>query len=255
MMLMSIDTEEDFAGMKKIGEIVANCLEWMKSQIQEGMTTSELDHLGGTYLQSFGAISAPIQTYSFPGSTCISLETEGAHGVPTKDRKIKNGDLINIDVSASLNGYFADNGESFAFGRTSSLKKKLCEATYEALSRALSVIRSGVKISRVGEVVEKTAKRYGFTVIQNLGGHGLGRSLHEEPTFIPSFFDAKDLRVFSDKQVVAIEPFLSNGARVLTQKNDGWTLYHPVYYTAQKEHTVMVTEKEPYVFTKPTKTF
>lgn len=251
---MSIDTEEQFEGMKKIGEIVANCLQLLKAKTVPGITTLEIDEIAIRELEAQGAISAPISTYDFPGAVCISVEREAAHGIPG-DRVIQEGDLVNIDVSAHLDGYYADNGESFVVGQGSAVKQKLCKVANQALLAALNKARAGARLSDMGKEVEQLARKNNFTVIQNLGGHGIGQSLHEPPEFIPSYYNKRDKRTFVENQVVAIEPFVSNGARWVEEASDNWTLFHPKYYTAQREHTVMITKHHPYIFTTPTKTY
>ncbi len=252
---MSIDTEEQFEKMNEIGAIVANCLEYIKYKAVVGISTRELDELAGRYLNFYGATSAPMKVYDFPGNICISVEHEVAHGIAS-DYILKEGDLINIDVSAvSKDGYFADNGESFVVGNKHKLKKKLCSHVYRALDIALNSARSGRRISEIGLSVENYAKRNGLTVLRDLGGHGVGYSLHESPEFIPSFYDSKDKRILTENLVVAIEPFLSNGAHFVEESSDGWTLYHERYYSVQKEHTVMIRRDRPHIFTTPTKVY
>ena len=251
---MSIDTLEQFENMKKIGRIVANCLEYLKAKATPGMTTLELDFLAQKFLTNAGAISAPKSVYQFPGQTCISVEKAVAHGIPN-ETILKDGDLINIDVSAHLNGYFADNGESFIVGKPNALKIKLCETVKKCLLVAIDNIKDGVLIRSVGKKIEQIASDNNLTIIKNLGGHGVGRSLHEEPKFIPSYFDLNDKRKFKEKQVIAIEPFVSNGADWILEAKDGWTLYHSHFYTAQKEHTLMVTKKKPFIFTIPDQSY
>lgn len=248
---MSIENEDQFEGLKRIGEIVANCLAWMKHSARAGMTTAELDEIGARYLKTHGAESAPRSMYNFPGSTCISVEHEGVHGVPG-NRILKEGFLINIDVSAELNGFFADTGGSFVLGSGSSEKQNLCVSTRKALKIALKHVTHGSPLSQMGKMVQEHAEKSGLTVVKNVGGHGVGRSLHESPEFIANFYDRHDRRVFKENSVVAIEPILSTGAEILEDKGDGWTLYHPDFFTAQFEHTVMVTRDRPYIFTRPT---
>lgn len=249
---MSIETEAQFHGMKTIGEIVANCLALMKMSAKVGMTTSELDWIGDKFLTQLGAQSAPQEIYDFPGATCISVEHEGVHGVPGS-RVLKEGDLINIDVSAVFNGFFADTGGSFVLGGGSVEKENLCLATRKALKIALKKVSHTKRLNEMGKAVQKYATKEGLSVIRNLGGHGVGRSLHEEPQFIANFYVKKDKRRFQKNSVVAIEPIISTGAEILTDTGDGWTLHHPDFFTAQFEHTVMVTEGQPYIFTQPTK--
>lgn len=253
---MTIDTEITFARMAAIGAIVANCLEFVKSRTRAGITTKQLDELAARFLEEHGAISAPIAMYKFPGSVCISVEKEAAHGIPS-DRVLQDGDLINVDVSAAKDGVFADNGESYVVGGPSANEQKaaMCAKVQEALYLGLDAISAGARINRVGKAVEQFAKGHDLTVIRNLGGHGIGESLHEKPSFIGSFYDRRDKRFFKENMVVAIEPFLSNGGKYVEEADDGWTLFHKDYYSVQKEHTIMVTKGKPHIFTQPTMTF
>src|SRR5262249_37916087 len=149
-------------------------------------------------------------------------------------------DLVNIDVSAELDGFFADTGGSFIIPPESDVKKQLCLATKRALKAAMKEARAGRLISGIGKAIEKEARRSELTVIENLGSHGVGRALHEEPEFIPGFYDPKDKRVLKKGQVITIEPFLSTGAREVFDKGDGWTLVTSKrHLTAQYEHTLV----------------
>ena len=248
---MSVENEQQFQGLKDIGAIVANCLVWMKHSAKVGMTTEELDSLGAKFLKNHGATSAPKKTYGFPGTTCISVENDGVHGVPGATI-LKEGDLINIDVSAERDGLYADTGGSFVLGQASPTKQNLCVSTRKALKIALKNVVHGQAFNQMGKAIEKHAKRSGLTVIKNLAGHGVGSALHEEPKYIWNFYNKRDRRTFVRNSVLAIEPILSTGAEYLEEKEDGWTLHHPKFYTAQFEHTVMVTENRPYIFTRPT---
>lgn len=186
---------------KTVGEVGANCLQLMKSSARPGMTTADLDEVGAKYLKKMGAISAPIKMYNFPGSTCISVEHEGVHGVPGQTI-LENGFLINIDVSAELNGYYADTGSSFVLGNGAIEKHNLCLSTKKALKLALKYVKHEAAINQMGKAVQDFAQREGLTVIENLGGHGVGKSLHEEPEFIANFFVKKDKRIFQANSVV-----------------------------------------------------
>ncbi len=248
---MSIESEKDLEALRKIGRIVANCLQHMSRKLEPGITTREIDELGRLFLEANGARSAPKLTYQFPGTTCISVNEEAAHGIPGT-KILKAGDLVNIDVSAELNGYFADTGGSFIIPPESDIKKNLCLATKNALQMAMQVARAGNQLSSIGRAVEKEAQRNGLTVIENLGSHGVGRALHEAPGFIPNFYDPKDRRVLKENQVITIEPFLSTGAREVFDTGDGWTLATSKrYLTAQYEHTLVITKGMPLIMTLP----
>jgi methionyl aminopeptidase len=246
---MSIDSEKDLEGLRKIGRIVARCLAHMQSKLEPGITTLELDQIGGDYLAAHGARSAPKLTYNFPGYTCISVNEEAAHGVPGP-RVLQAGDLVNIDVSAELGGYFADTGGSAILPPESKLHQRICAVAKGALQAALLEARAGARLNRIGRAIETEAHKNGFTVIENLGSHGVGRALHEEPGFIAGFYDKKDKRVLKKNQVITIEPFISSGARQVMESDDGWTLLtHRGIFTAQYEHTIVITDGMPLIMT------
>lgn len=248
---MSINSEKDLDGLRKIGRIVARCLRHMHSNLEPGMTTGELDEIGGRFLDAHGAVSAPRLTYDFPGHTCISVNEEAAHGIPGA-RILRAGDLVNIDVSAELGGYFADTGGSAIIPPESTLHLQICAAAKRALENAMLEARAGAKLNRIGHAIETEARRNGFTVIENLGSHGVGRALHEEPGFIPGYHDKRDKRVLKENQVITIEPFISSGAREVFENGDGWTLVtNPGVFTAQYEHTLVITKGKPLIMTLP----
>ncbi len=248
---MSINSEKDLSALRKVGRIVARCLQHMQSKLEPGLTTGELDAIGGEFLALHGARSAPRMTYNFPGHTCISVNEEAAHGVPGS-RIVRAGDLVNIDVSAELDGYFADTGGSAIVPPESKLQMRICAAAKQALQNAMYEARAGAKLNRIGYAIEAEATRNGFTVIENLGSHGVGRALHEEPEFIAGYYDKRDPRVLLENQVITIEPFISSGAREVFDKGDGWTLVTKSgTFTAQFEHTLVITKGMPLIMTLP----
>jgi methionyl aminopeptidase len=243
---MSITTENERTGMQQASDAVAIMREFAKP----GISTKELDEYGGELLEQMGAKSAPKLTYDFPGYTCISINGEVAHGVPSNNKILKEGDLINIDVSAELNGYWADNGGSFVLGEDIHGHSKLVETSKEILRKAISNIKGGVRISEIGRLIEAEAKKAGYTVIKNLMGHGVGRSLHEEPHEIANYCDRFNITRFKKNSVVAIETFISTRSTIAETKADGWTLTgNKGGFVAQHEHTIMVTSGEPVIFT------
>jgi methionyl aminopeptidase len=246
---MSIESEQDLIALRKIGRIVANCLQTMGLALEPGMTTLELDAVGRKYLEFHGARSAPKLTYNFPGTTCISVNEQAAHGIPS-GRVLEASDLVNIDVSAELNGYFADTGGSFIIPPESDIKKNLCIATKRALELAIDQASAGKRLNGIGRAIETHAQKNNLSVIRNIGSHGVGRALHEEPGFIPGYYDPKDNRVLKENLVITIEPFLSTGAREVFDAGDGWTLAtNKRYLTAQYEHTMVITKGRPLIMT------
>jgi methionyl aminopeptidase len=246
---MTIETQADVIALQRIGNIVSVVLDKMLTSIEPGMTTKELDSVGEKLLFHFGARSAPQIAYGFPGTTCISVNEEAAHGVPGT-RVIKAGDVVNVDVSAELDGYFADTGGTTIVPPTTPIKTKLCHATRAALSAAIRVARAGQPINLIGRAIQGIANTHQLRIIENLGGHGVGRSIHEEPEHILGVFDPRDRRVLREGMVIAIEPFLSTKSRTVSEAEDGWTLTGaPGNLSAQFEHSIIVTRGAPIVLT------
>ena len=248
---MSITTEAELTGMKKASEAVAYALKEMRNFAQAGMTTKELDEYGGKILNDLGAKSAPYLTYGFPGWTCISVNNEFCHGIPSDKRILNEGDLINIDVSAELDGFWSDNGGSFVIGKDVNQHQKLVDASKEILEKTINNIKGGVKIADIGFLMETEAKKRGFKVIRNLGGHGVGRSLHEEPDELMNYKNRYDSRRFKKNSVVAIETFISTTSTYAETLQDGWTMVgNKGGFMAQHEHTIVVTEGKPIILTE-----
>ena len=247
---MTIETDEDLVKLRIIGRVVARCLDHMAEAMEPGMTTRELDEVGRAFLELHGARSAPRLTYNFPGTTCISVNEQVAHGIPG-DLVLRTGDLVNIDVSAEKDGYFADTGGSFPVGPASITQRAVCDATREALAAAMGVARAGAPMSSVGKAVERVAKRRKLRIIRELCSHGVGRALHEEPGLIPSHFDKRDRRLFAKGQVITLEPFLTTGDGRIEEGDDGWTLSATTRgaVSAQFEHTMVLTSGAPIVLT------
>ena len=248
---MSITKETELTGMKKASEAVACTLKQMKDYAQPGMTTKQLDNYGAKILSDFGAKSAPYLSYGFPGWTCISVNNEFCHGIPSNKRILKEGDLVNIDVSAELNGFWSDNGNSFVVGEDIHQHQKLINASKQILHKAIYYIKGGVRISDLGHLIEKEAKKRGYKVIKNLTGHGIGRTLHEAPGEIANYRERFNLARFKKNSVVAIETFISTTSTYTETLDDGWTMVgNKGGFMAQHEHTIVVTDTNPIILTE-----
>lgn len=237
--------------MKKVSEAVAITLKQMCQYAKPGMSTKQLDNYGAEILSDLGAKSAPYLTYGFPGFTCISVNNEFCHGIPSDSRILKEGDLINIDVSAEMGGYWSDNGNSFVLGEDIHQHKKLVNASKEILHKAIHNIKGGVRIADIGQLIESEAKKRGFKVIKNLTGHGVGKSLHEEPNEIANYKDRFNLSRFKKNSVVAIETFIATDSTYAETLQDGWTMVgNRGGFMAQHEHTIVVTDNKPMILTE-----
>jgi methionyl aminopeptidase len=246
---MTIETEHDVDRLKRVGRVVSLVLEQMLNSLEPGMTTAELDAIGGKLLETHGVRSAPQLAYNFPGATCISVNEEAAHGVPGP-RVIQPGDVVNVDVSAELDGYFADTGGTAVVPPTTPIKTQLCHATKLALREAVKVARAGNRINLIGRAIQQVAKTHRLKIIKNLAGHGVGRKLHEEPDSIVGYYEPADPRHLSEGMVIAIEPFLSTKSTSAVEAGDGWTLVGAAgNLSAQYEHTLIVTRGDPIIVT------
>src|SRR5699024_10279253 len=201
--------------------------------------------------EAHGAISAPIHDENFPGQTCISVNEEVAHGIPGK-RKIREGDIVNIDVSALKDGYYADTGILFVVGEAHNpLKHEVCDVALEAFDAAMTKIKPGAKLSQIGKADHATARKNDLTVIKNLTGHGVGQSLHESPSHVMNYYDPKDKTLLKEGTVIAVEPFISSKATIVTEGKNEWAFEtQDKSFVAQIEHTVIVTKEGPVLTTK-----
>jgi methionyl aminopeptidase len=246
---MSIEGPDDLEMLRRIGAIVARARDAMLEEVRAGITTAELDEVGRDVLVGNGARSAPQLAYNFPGWTCISVNDELAHGIPSRNKVLREGDLVNIDVSAELDGYWADTGASAPVGTVAPKLRQLLWTTREAQAEAMLAARAGQPLNQIGAVIERRAKRHGFRVVRTLGGHGVGRHIHEPP-HVSNVFEKRDKTVLWEGLVLTIEPFLTTRATHVVEDDDGWTLRTPDGSVgAQFEHTFVVTKDRPIVLT------
>ncbi len=245
---MTIEHASELEGLRRAGTLVASILATMRDAATAGIRTRELDALGAELMRKEGARSAPQLTYGFPGATCVSVNRIVAHGIPG-ETMLRDGDLVNIDVSAELDGFFGDTGASFVVGTATAAQQRLLDAAREARDSAVAQLRAGGRLNGIGKTVESVAARRGFRVIRNLGSHGVGRALHEEPGHIPGHYVARDNRVLHEGMVITVEPFLATHCNQVEEADDGWSLFCRKGFGAQFEHTVVVTNGEPIVLT------
>jgi methionyl aminopeptidase len=248
---MTITHEDELTGLKEIGRIVANTMHSMAKSMEPGMTTRELDEIGRALLDLEGAVSAPESVYAFPGATCISVNEQIAHGIPG-ERIIRAGDLVNIDVSASKDGFFADTGATFRVGAVKPRLDRLCKDGKRAMEIGIRQVGSNRPLAGIGKAVGKFASDRGYTLIRNLASHGVGRSLHEYPSEIATWPTRGEKRRINNGLVLTIEPFLSSGGLWATERDDEWTLYsEPAAPVVQYEHTVVATDRGAVIVTLP----
>jgi methionyl aminopeptidase len=245
---MSIESEADLVGMRRIGRIVALILGQMGAAVRQDITTAELDAIGAAAMKRLGARSAPQLTYHFPGFTCISVNDEIVHGVPG-DRKLRSGDVVKIDVTAEQDGYIADAARTVIVDGGSATAVRLRACAVAALAAALRVARAGELVSAIGRTVEAHARRDGFAVVRELCGHGVGRRIHEAPE-VPNYENWLSKDTLTEGLVIAIEPMLAARPARPVQGADGWTLStHNGSLAVHEEHTVVIQRDLPLVLT------
>lgn len=245
---MSIKTPEELAGMKAAGKIVRRMLEAMKSAAHSGVTTSDLDAVGADVMRADGAQSAPSLVYGFPGVSCISVNDEIVHGIPGP-RRLHNGDLLKLDVTIEKDGFMADAAETIVVGAVNGLGQRLSDCARNAFERAMSVARAGNRIREIGRAVEAEVQRSGFFVIRELGGHGIGRTIHERPS-VPNFADPSAKTMLTEGLIITVEPIIASRSGRAFLAKDGWTMRTADRgLAAHYEHTLMITSGDPLLLT------
>ena len=245
---MCIESECDLKGLLRAGKVVSSALREMRERVQAGVTTLELDQAAAEVLAHHGATSAPRLLYGFPGTACISVNDEAVHGIPGP-RRIQAGDLVKLDVTALLDGYIADAAITVPVLPVSSRRRLLCECAESALNKAILVARAGSPINAIGKAVETEVEGAGFTVLRQLGGHGVGRAIHEEP-HIPNYYEPRLRNNLREGQVITIEPIISTGSWRIKATPDRWTIKTgDGSDSAHFEHTLLITRDEPLILT------
>ncbi|HVH72960.1 MAG TPA: type I methionyl aminopeptidase [Candidatus Dormibacteraeota bacterium] len=245
---MSITSSEEMAGMRAAGTVVHRMLEAMKREVRPGVTTAYLDDVGAEVMRKNDARSAPALVYRFPGVTCISVNEEAVHGIPSR-KKLRECDIIKIDVTIEKDDFMADAAVTMPIGLVSREKQRLIACAEEAFHLATRVARAGNRVSDIGRVIQSEVHRCGFSVIRELGGHGIGRTIHEPPS-VPNFSDSTARQILSEGLVITIEPIIAAGAGRPVVAGDGWTVRTADRApSAHFEHTVVITTTEPILLT------
>jgi len=245
---MSIESAADLAGMQRVGRVVALTIADMRAAVRIGMTTAELDAVAASTFRRHGARSAPQLAYGFPGTTCLSVNDEIVHGIPGP-RRLNAGDVLKIDVTAELGGYIADAATTILIPPTTSKVRRLKHAADAALHSALSVVRSGQRVSVIGRAVESAARREGFAVVRELCGHGVGRKIHEPPQ-VPNHEDRLSRDMLTEGLVIAVEPMLIESPSSVVEDEDGWTIRTRTGCVAvHEEHTIVIARESPLIVT------
>jgi methionyl aminopeptidase len=239
---------ERLEGLRAAGRVVAETIDAMEAAVRPGVTTAELDEVAAQILARHGARSAPMLDYDFPGTTCISINDEAVHGIPGP-RTVAEGDLVKLDVTVELNGWYADACRTAFAGDPSAQAVELVAAARDALDRAMSTAVAGTPLNRIGAAVEETIRSRGFAVCEELSGHGIGRRIHEPPDVL-NYYDPDLTEPLTEGQVFTIEPIIAARAGDVVETGDGWTVRTADgSLSAHAEHTIAITREQPIVLT------
>jgi methionyl aminopeptidase len=245
---MSIETEAELEALRAAGRAVAAAIRAMRANVRPGVTTAALDDIGGRVFRRHGARSGPQLDYGFPGVNCISVNDEAVHGVPGQ-RRLREGDLVKLDVTAELDGFYADACVSVPVGRPNPSSAALVASASRAFERAMLGAQAGRPINAIGAAVEKSVTADGYAVCPELMGHGIGHNIHEAPD-VPNYFVAALSQPLTEGLVLTIEPIISAGNGLVRTSRDGWTVQTADgARSAHVEHTMVITSGQPLVLT------
>jgi methionyl aminopeptidase len=243
---VSIDHPDELAALQAAGRAVAEAIREMSRRVRPGVTTKELDDVAARVFAAHGARSGPQLDYDFPGTVCISVDDEAVHGIPGP-RRLRDGQLVKLDVTAELDGYYADACRTVPVGRVRGREQRLAAAAQSALRRGLEAATAGASIGAIGAAVETEVTRRGFSVCADLQGHGIGRRIHEEPDVPNVAWDGPPL---TDGLVITVEPIIAAGLGDVYMDEDGWTVKtEDGSPSAHAEHTIVVTQGAPILVT------
>jgi methionyl aminopeptidase len=245
---MSIETERELEALRHVGAIVHRALQAMRAEVRAGITTAELDAVGARVFAAHDARSAPNLVYGFPGVNCISVNDEVVHGIPS-DRALRDGDLVKLDVTAEKAGFMADAAVTVPVGAASRRARALVTCAERAMRRGLREARAGRRACDVGGAIEAVVTRAGFAVVRSLHGHGIGRTIHEEPR-VPNWYDPTARDWLTPGLVITVEPLVAMGSGDAFEDDDGWTVRtRDGALAAHAEHTIVVTDGAPILVT------
>jgi methionyl aminopeptidase len=245
---LSIQGPEELAQLRAVGAIVRLVIEAMQQAVRPGVSTAELDEIGARTMRQHGGRSAPAMVYGFPGVNLISVDDEAVHGIPGK-RTLREGELVKLDVTIEKEGLMADAAVTVPVGVVSDVDRRLISCAERAFRKAMLVARAGFRVSEIGRVVEREVRRSGFNVIRDLGGHGIGRTIHEDPR-VPNYPDPEARQILTEGLVITVEPIIAAGNGQAVMDKDGWTIRtSDRSKSAHYEHTLVITKGQPILLT------
>jgi methionyl aminopeptidase len=251
--MIVIKTKEQIEGMRKAGKIAANTLKYIEPFIQAGVSTEKINRLCHDFMIQNDAIPATLNYYGYPKSICTSINDVVCHGIPSNKEILKNGDIVNVDVTAIYQGFFGDCSKTYLIGEVKPNVKEFVERTETAMNLAIKALKPGVLLSVVGSTIQTYIEQFGYSVVREYGGHGIGLSFHEDPHVCHYYTRDNDIRL-QKGMTFTIEPMInmSKSWRVVTSKKDGWTVKTTdKALSAQFEHTLLITADSYEILTLP----
>ncbi len=244
---------EKFEKMRIAGNLAARTLDMLTENIKEGISTDYIDKLGYEFIRDNGGFSAPLYYRGFKNSLCTSLNHVVCHGIPNKDRILRDGDALNVDVTAIINEHYGDTSRMFCIGKTSVKLNNLIDATYESLMRAIKILKPGIKLGDIGNEIQSYVEEKGFSVVRDFCGHGISTTFHESPNIL--HYGTKNTGMeLKSGMTFTIEPMINAGKFEVKMLNDGWTaVTKDKSLSAQFEHTLGITENGYEIFTESAK--
>lgn len=246
---IKIHTPEDYDGMRKAGRLAAETLDFITPHVVPGVSTETLNQLCHDFIVQAGAVPAPLNYRGFPKSICTSVNHVVCHGIPDEKKKLEDGDIINIDVTVILDGWYGDTSRMFYAGKVGTKARKLCEVTYEAMMRGIEVVKPGATVGDIGHAIQTFAEGHRFSVVRDFCGHGLGRIFHDAPSIL-HFGKPGAGPELKEGMFFTIEPMINAGKFDVKVLSDNWTaVTKDKSLSAQFEHSIAVTANGYEIFT------
>ncbi|MDR1071510.1 MAG: type I methionyl aminopeptidase [Rickettsiales bacterium] len=250
-MLPSVYAPKDFKRLRAVGDLVARCFDFITPRVAAGISTGQIDDMVADFLRENGARSSDFGYQGFPKHICASVNDVVVHGIPKAGEILKDGDIVNIDLTAELKGFHGDASRMFMIGKVSDEARRLADVCHDALNAAIAVCAPGVPLSEIGKTVEGIAKGNGYSVVRDFVGHGIGKVMHDEPMIYHYYEKSQDKILMTPGLVFTIEPMLNQGTEQCVVDPDGWTARtKDGKLSAQWEHTIGITEDGSVIFTE-----
>ncbi len=247
--MVSIKSQSEIALMREAGKLLAKTHEELKNAIRPGMSTLEIDQLGEKIIRGFGCIPSFLNYNGFPASICVSVNDEVVHGIPTKDRILMEGDIVSLDAGLIYKGYHADAARTYGVGNISANAQKLIDVTQQSFFEGIKMAKDGNHLHDISNAIADYCESFGYGVVRDLVGHGIGKNLHEDPQ-IPNFRQRRRGIKLQKGMTLAIEPMINEGTYEVAWLDDDWTVVtDDGTLSAHYENTILITDGEPEILT------